>query len=481
MDSGAGSEPQGRPSAGQPLGYRLVCRLSRFLMSLFYRRVEVVGMEHIPASGPIILAANHQNALVDPMLLLAAVPRRLVPVAKAPLFAHPLIGPFLRLVKTIPVHRPQDEGSDPARNREMFGAAIATLRKGGAILIFPEGLSQSEPALMPLRTGAARMLLSAETGEGGGLGVELLPVGLVFHEPGSFRTGWALVLVGEAIPTDEDIALYRTSPLEAVRRLTDRLAEALRQLMVEANDRETLRLLHVVESLWEEESPHAVRDPAAQAEWIRRGMRAYRYMSARDPAQVSVFRSKVERYAKDIELTGVAGGRLARSYPAGVVCRYAIREGLPLLVGLPLALWGIANHLIPYQLTKMAVRRLHPPPDAEATYKIAGAVLVYPLCWIAQGWLAWQIGGAWLHVLFAASLMPTGFFALTWRDRLEQVGQDARGYLQFLVNRNLYRRLFVRRRALMDELQVLARQVPESILAGQTSEAHDLSVAGDDH
>jgi hypothetical protein len=77
--------------------------------------------------------------------------------------------------------------------------------------------------------------------------------------------------------------------------------------------------------------------------------------------------------------------------------------------------------------------------------------------------------------------MPTGFFALTWRDRLEQVGQDARGYLQFLVNRNLYRRLFVRRRALMDELQVLARQVPESILAGQTSEARDLSAAGDDH
>jgi hypothetical protein len=150
-------------------------------------------------------------------------------------------------------------------------------------------------------------------------------------------------------------------------------------------------------------------------------------------------------------------------------------------VGLPLALWGIANHLIPYQLTKMAARRLHPPPDAEATYKIAGAVLVYPLCWIAQGWLAWQIGGAWLLVLFVASLVPTGFFALTWRDRLEQVGQDARGYFQFLANRNLYRRLFVRRRALVDELQVLARQVPESILAGQTSEAHDLSAAGDDH
>ena len=481
MSTGATSEVRGRPGASQPFGYRLICRISSLLLSLFYRRVEVVGTGYIPASGPIILAANHRNALVDPMLLLATIPRRLVPIAKAPLFAHPLIGPFLRLIRTIPVHRPQDEGSDPARNREMFGAVIATLRKGGAILIFPEGLSQPEPALMPLRTGTARMLLGAETGEGHALGVTLLPVGLVFHEPGTFRTGWALVLVGKPVPTEDCIALYRTAPLEAVHRLTDRLAEALRQRIVEVSDRETLRLLHVVESLWEDESPHAAPDAAAQAEWIRRGLRAYRYLRSRDPAQVSAFRSKVERYAKAIELAGVAGGRLAQSYPAGVVCRYAIREGLPLLLGLPLALWGIANHLVPYQLTRMAVWRLHPPPDAEASYKIASAVLVYPLCWVAQGWLAWQFGGAWLLVLFVASLVPTGFFAMTWRERLEHVGRDARGFFQFLVNRNLYRRLLVRQGALVDELQALARQVPESVLAGQTREAHDLSAAGDDH
>ncbi len=455
-----------RPRALQPAAYRLVRSFARLLLGVFYRRVEVVGFEHIPADGPVILAANHQNALVDPMLLLTTIPRRLVPIAKAPLFHHPLIAPFLRLAGAIPVHRRQDEGSDPALNREMFRAAIGTLREGGTILIFPEGVSQPEPVLMPLRTGTARMLLSAETANDGSLGVRLLPVGLVFHEPGTFRTGWALVMVGEAVPINDCVALYRTSPTVAVRQLTDRLTEALRQRIVEANDRDTLQLLHVVESIWRAESTELTRDAAARTERIQQMVRAYRYLLSREPARVEGFRHRVAQYAEDLELAGVTGQQLAQSYPAGLVRHYAFREGLSLLLGLPLALWGIANHLIPYQLTAGVVRWLRPSPDVEATYKIAAAVLLFPLCWIAQGWLAWQFGGGWLLGVFIASLVPTGFFALSWRERLDRFRREARGFFQFVMHRDLHGRLLARRRELMNELTALAGLVPESVLAG---------------
>ena len=458
------------PVASQPIGYRLVRHLARLLVGLFYRRVEVVGIEHVPACGPVILAANHQNALVDPMLLLATIPRRVVPIAKAPLFRHPLIAPFLRLAGAIPVYRRIDVGSNPARNREMFRAAIARLREAGTVLIFPEGLSQPEPVLMPLHTGAARMLLSAETAAAGALGVTLLPVGLLFHELGAFRTGWALVLVGEPVPTEDCIALYRNVPDTAVRRLTDRLAEALRRLIIEANDRQTLRLLHVVESLWREEFQEATRDAATQTELIRRVMRAYQYLMPREPQRIESVRAQVERYAKALELMGMTGRQLAQSYPPGVVFRYAIREGLPLLLGLPLALLGIANHVIPYQLTARVVLLLRPSPDSEATTKIATGALLYPLCWIAQGWLAWHIGGGGMLGAFVGSLAPTGFFALTWRERLDRMRQEARGFFQFLMNRNLRDRLHARRRALMNELTALASLVPESVLAGQSDE-----------
>ncbi|HLC06160.1 MAG TPA: 1-acyl-sn-glycerol-3-phosphate acyltransferase [Anaerolineales bacterium] len=448
----------------QPFPYRVVCRLARLLLDLFYRRVEVVGLDRIPAGGPVIVAANHQNGLVDPMFLLGMIPRRLTPIAKAPLFRHPLIGSFLRLAGAIPVHRRQDDGSDMTRNREMFGAAIATLKQRGALLIFPEGLSQAEPVLMPLRTGAARILLSAETEANGGLGVTLLPVGLVFHDPGSFRTGWALTLVGPPVPTDDLIRLYRTSPEAAVRQLTDRVTEALRRQIVEAQDRQMLRLVDVVTSLLREESVVADADLVARAKRSQQVMRAYGYLISRQPERLEALRIQVEQYADDLDLVGMTGRQLDQTYPAGVVWRYTIREGLPLLLGLPLALWGIMNHLIPYQLTAMVVRLIDPPPAVEATYKLSAGLVLYPLCWAGQGWLAWRIGGGWLLALFLASLIPTGFFALTWHGRLWRFRREARGYLQFLKNRDLRHRLIDRRRVILEEVSALSRLVPESVL-----------------
>lgn len=231
------------------MGYRLVRALVRFLLNIFYDRIEVVGAENIAADGPLVVAANHHNSVVDAMLLVAVVPRPLRTLANAPLFRHPLIGPFLRAIGALPVHRRQEAGDDPTRNAALFAATTATLHAGGAILIFPEGRTQPEPVLQSLRTGAARMILAAESAP-----VTLLPVGLVYEKPGTFRAGRALVLIGVPIATADCVTAESEG---AVRMLTDRLAVALRALIVEADDRHTLRLLGLVEELWRENNDAA--------------------------------------------------------------------------------------------------------------------------------------------------------------------------------------------------------------------------------
>ena len=180
-------------------GPALVRALARALVRLFYHRVEIVGADRVARSGPLVVVANHRNALVDPLILIATMPRILRPVAKSTLFRHPILAPFLRLAGALPVHRRQDPGSDPTQNAAMFRAVAAALRAGEAILIFPEGVSQPEPVLMPLRTGVARMVLGTE-GDAAPPETTLLPIGLTFHEPETFRTGWALVLVGAPVP-----------------------------------------------------------------------------------------------------------------------------------------------------------------------------------------------------------------------------------------------------------------------------------------
>ena len=53
---------------GPPL-YRLLLPLGRALVWIFFRRVEVRGREHVPRDGPILVAANHPNMLMDALLL----------------------------------------------------------------------------------------------------------------------------------------------------------------------------------------------------------------------------------------------------------------------------------------------------------------------------------------------------------------------------------------------------------------------------
>ena len=428
--------------------------------------MDVIGAERIPRAGPLIVAANHHNALVDGVLLLATLPRRLVSVAKAPLFSNPLIGPFLRLIGALPVHRRQDGGTDPARNDRLFAASTKALREGDAILIFPEGVSQPEPTLMPLRTGAARMLLAAEADAVGP--VTLLPVGLMFHEPGTFRTGWALIAVGEPVETADHLALARSQPEEAARRLTARLGEALRGLIAEVDDRETLRLVEHAERLWREErGGGAPRDAAASADWRRRATRAYRYLLHHDPAGIEILRGLVERYVKDVEAASLGTAVGLRPPGARVVLRYAVRQLAILLGGLPLALWGLASHAVPYWLTWVAAKLLRPEPDVEATYKLVAGVVMYPLAWIAEGWLLWRWGGGWPLALFVVLLLPGGFFALAWSERLRRLYRESRALLRLLVDRDLGRHLGGRRRAILDEMERAVARVPEPVLAGR--------------
>src|SRR5437667_6722320 len=204
---------------------RITCAILKFALRVYFRRIEVVGLDNVPRDAPVIFVLNHPNALVDPVFLLCLAPRRVSFVAKATLFRMPIISYFVRALDSLPAYRRQDEGQDVSRNLETFAAARRLLARGGTIGICPEGVSHNEPRLKALKTGAARIALGAVS-SGEALDLQIVPVGLYYTEKTMFRSS-ALVHFGEPLPVAR-VALEPdgTPPRDAVRELSDRIGKA---------------------------------------------------------------------------------------------------------------------------------------------------------------------------------------------------------------------------------------------------------------
>jgi glycerol-3-phosphate O-acyltransferase/dihydroxyacetone phosphate acyltransferase len=308
---------------------------------------------------------------------------------------------------------------------------------------------------LPLRTGAARLLLGAEA-DGGRRGVTLLPVGLVYETPGTFRVAAALVAVGAPVPVDDAVAAYAAEPEPAVRRLTERLTHAIRAQIIEAEDQHTLELAAALERAWREEHGDARGGAEASLAWRREVMRAARALAERTPDRVVGFRRRLERYRARLSESGLSDAELGRPYTAAVVARWILVNATALVITLPLALWGLVSHAAPYWLTRAAVAAMRRTEEEEATDKMAAGLVLYPLCWAAEAWLVKRWAGTTALVLFLALLIPSALVALAWRDRLDRVERQAGAFVRFGLDRRLHADLITERRALVEEAVALA-------------------------
>ena len=472
----------------------------RFALRVFFRRIEVVGRRRVPRDGACLFVLNHPNALVDPAFVLAYAPRNVSFLAKSPLFRMPVIGFLIRALDSIPVYRKQDEGEGASsRNRETFERSAELLRRGGTIAICPEGVSHNEPYLLPLKTGAARIALGAaaemakaeggrrkaegktkgrEVSDEGDAGegevnaeeasfhpssftlhpsVYVVPAGLYYTAKTSFRSG-ALLYFGEPIPVEAAAEDEHGEPArERVRELSDRIADALRSLTLNADRHEALAMVGRAERIFSSDEDEGV-SLERELRRRRRFVEGYAYHRTHSPERLEVLEARIRQYE---EALTQAGFEDPRQLTAAAVSEYArawtilTRVAVFLLLS-PAALAGALLHYPAYKLAGLlATKFSRQYDDVLSTFKIAAALLLFPLTWCALAVLLYSFAG-WWGVLTALVCGPlTGYVALRTLEEFDRFRAGTRAALFFLRERTFFRSLLEERRRIRQEIRAL--------------------------
>jgi 1-acyl-sn-glycerol-3-phosphate acyltransferase len=196
--------------------YRFAWALMWVTFKVFFRRIDVIGLDKLQKKNPSILIANHPASFLDAMVLAVFLRRSLYFYVRGDIFTHPLAYRILTILHMIPIY--SKEHGNLERNKRTFDRGRKLLSDGKLLLIFPEGFSRQSKQLETFKKGAARVALQTVFGDGfgGELYIQTVAINYSSHRRGSNL----FIRIGENMILSAYREQYQHFPAQAINQLT---------------------------------------------------------------------------------------------------------------------------------------------------------------------------------------------------------------------------------------------------------------------
>ena len=213
------------------LPYRLVRPLARIALKIYFKNIYISGLENLPQGKPIIFAANHPTAFLEPCLLACLLPTPLHFMVRGDFFQKPIFRKMLESLQMIPMYRKKDIGIKGVKNNfSSLDIVYDLLAENKAILILAEGTTEHEKRLRPIQKGTARMALGAIK-KHPDLAVQIVPIGVNYADVLTFRST-VMLDIGPAIDVLSFLSKADGHPAKAIKQLTTEVKSHLEKQVV---------------------------------------------------------------------------------------------------------------------------------------------------------------------------------------------------------------------------------------------------------
>jgi 1-acyl-sn-glycerol-3-phosphate acyltransferase len=404
------------------LDYWLLQQYASLNFHIYYRKIEIVNKQGILVNQPVIIAPNHQNALMDAMFFVTCTNFQNVFLARADIFKGKRLVNFLTYLNIMPVFRIRDGIENVKRNDEVFDKTTKVLHnRNNPLVIFPEGSHGDRRRLRPLVKGLFRIAFQAQEKYGSNPGVKIIPVGIDYGHYQKFRTT-LFMNVGEPIEISELYQGYVENPVAAINELKEIYAEKLRILMIDIQTEEYYPLYMNLREIFNSDMRRilGIYEKSLYAKF-----RADKVMidllnmeHEKSSDTIEILNEIVPEYQKNLRKTRLRDWIL-KDQPFSV-----INLSLSIIAKifmLPIFLIGFMNCIIPYWITASRVSNIR-DQQFHSSIKYVTGMIIFPV-WslVVAGILAFLSFPLWMIILYILLLPLTGLAAFNYYIRFRKL------------------------------------------------------------
>jgi len=215
--------------------YVLIRSYIRAILFFYFKKTKVVGLQNIPKNEAVLFVANHENALLDSIMLATTNNSKAYFLSRASVFSNPFNRRFFNSLRMIPIYRIRDGWQSLNKNTEVFNTCFKLLNDKKTIAIFPEGDHHLNRRVRQLSKGFTRIIFGAlDTYKD--LKIYIVPVGINYDAhityPQSISLYYGKAFLANPFYDASDVHL-------STRQMVAKTSDELKKLTVHIEDLKT--------------------------------------------------------------------------------------------------------------------------------------------------------------------------------------------------------------------------------------------------
>jgi 1-acyl-sn-glycerol-3-phosphate acyltransferase len=394
--------------------YNLIRPFAKIALGLYFRKIYIANREAIPLDKPVILAANHPTAFIEPCILACWLEQPLSFIARGDLYVNSLIlRKIYDWVRMTPIFRQEDTGySNLKSNYETFEKCYETLEKKMPLMILVEGRTIHEKRIRPIKKGTARIVFGA-LDKHQDLDIHIVPVGVNYTNSDQFRSV-AMIEFGEPIRCAKYNHVYEENPAKAVNQLTKEIGEKLKDKIVQIDKKQDDELVEMFLSLEENEIDSGIY-PVSSSDsqlFVSQKNVADR-INEFSPEEKQNLKIKADNYYHKLAQKNISDfGLMHRNYASFKNTLFAILGFLPAMVGYIL-------NAPPIWLGNFIAKKIAPSIEFRAATAIVFSSFLYIFYGIGLYLSGYLIGFGWW--VFLLMIIPVlGYFYIGYQEIIKK-------------------------------------------------------------